>query len=167
MDIETMRRHLDQIIQTAGMLKDSLSPSLVQATPWMQTARGLMGVKEIPGEASHPVILQMQELTRYHEPDGDDTPWCAAFVGYCLSEAGYRHTGSAAARSYLNYGAVCQPQPGCILVFSRGSGGHVAFHVGEDEDSYHCLGGNQGNEVSVKPYARSRLLGARWPTKED
>ena len=45
------------------------------------------------------------------------------------------------------------PQLGAVMVFWRRSPdsglGHVAFYFAEDERTYHVLGGNQSNMVSV------------------
>lgn len=56
-----------------------------------------------------------------------------------------------------------QPVPGAVLVFERGSGGHVGFAIGQDDTHFHVLGGNQSDAVTVARIAKSRLLGARWP----
>lgn len=54
------------------------------------------------------------------------------------------------------------PMLGDVLVFARGRvSGHVGVYVGEDATAYHVIGGNQGDSVSIKRIARSRLLGAR------
>jgi hypothetical protein len=53
--------------------------------------------------------------------------------------------------------------PGAVLVFEREGGGHVGFYVGEDGTSYHVIGGNQGDAVSVARIAKTRLVASRWP----
>ena len=66
------------------------------------------------------------------------------------------------ARNWLNFGT---PQKsaglGDIMVFSRGSGGHVGMYVGEDSTAFHILGGNQADKVMIKRIAKNRLLGIR------
>jgi hypothetical protein len=47
--------------------------------------------------------------------------------------------------------------------FTRNGGGHVGFYVGEDSTSYHVLGGNQGDKVSVVRILKKRLVQARRP----
>ena len=61
------------------------------------------------------------------------------------------------------FGQEVEPIPGAVLVFARGSGGHVGFAVGQDDTHFYVLGGNQSDAVTVARIARSRLLGARWP----
>ena len=97
----------------------------------------------------------------------DETAWCAAFAGAMLERSGHRSTRSLRARSYLVWGdALEAPRTGCVAVLSRGSNvalGHVGFVVGETDNGLVLLGGNQRNAVTVQVFARSRLLGFRWP----
>jgi hypothetical protein len=59
---------------------------------------------------------------------------------------------------------VTQPMLGDVLTFTRpNGGGHVGFYVGEDQTSYHVLGGNQGNKVCVSRILKKRLVQARRP----
>jgi hypothetical protein len=67
------------------------------------------------------------------------------------------------ARNWLLFGREVQPIVGAVLVFSRGSGGHVGFVIGQDEAHCYVLGGNQSDAVTVARIAKSRLLGVRWP----
>jgi uncharacterized protein (TIGR02594 family) len=136
---------------------------------WLTHARQFVGVQEIPGKTTAPVIGRwLRQLNAWWTDD--ETPWCGAFVGGCLTDIGlakpkdwYR------ARAYLNYGyALPKPQPGCIVVFNGGlkrpGGGHVGFVVGQDQwNRLMVLGGNQGNAVTIAPFVKSRVLGYRWP----
>jgi hypothetical protein len=45
-----------------------------------------------------------------------------------------------------------------VLIFERGSGGHVGFAVGQDEKHFYVLGGNQSDAVTIARIAKSRLL---------
>jgi uncharacterized protein (TIGR02594 family) len=98
--------------------------------------------------------------------------WCAAFVNATLSKAGLPGTGSNMARSFLNYGTPIEAaslRPGDIAVFPRGAPGaglgHVGFVQSYDPSSgmINLLAGNQGNAVSVRPYAAANALGFRRP----
>ena len=67
------------------------------------------------------------------------------------------------ARNWLLFGQQVKPTSGAVLVFERGSGGHVGFAIGQDDTYFYVLGGNQSDAVTVARIAKSRLLGARWP----
>lgn len=94
------------------------------------------------------------------------TPWCAAFVNKVLKENGIEGTDSLLARSFLKFGEQVRSNPikGDIVILSRGSQswqGHVGFFVRFDGDKVVLLGGNQGNEVSIAKFDKSRILGIR------
>lgn len=139
--------------------------------PWLSVAYGEYGVEEIPGPASNP------RIDEYHRIGGginagDETAWCASFVGFCIVTAGFKGTGRPNARSYLDWGkSLTVPRLGCIVVLWRGEPdgafGHVAFLVGMSSDGriLYLLGGNQGNKVAVIEYPAERLLGYRWLKK--
>lgn len=136
---------------------------------WMATALGEYGVAEIPGPKSNPKIAEYLRTTQIPaEGQNDETPWCAAFVGWCLVQSGFPSTGSAAARSYLAYGKrITQPTMGAITVLWRESPasgkGHVAFFVRRDGTNVWLLGGNQQNGVCVERYPAARILDFRGP----
>ena len=137
--------------------------------PWMAEARRHIGTREIPGPKHQPKILRWWEKIRAGFRD-DETPWCAAFVGGCLEEVGIRSTRSGMARSYSrseHFRKLSKPAHGCIVVFWRGSPtgatGHVAFLDGLRGGDVWCLGGNQGDAVSLARFSTGRLVGYYWP----
>ena len=136
-----------------------------------EVAKKYIGVKEIAGEKHNPVIVNFFKNTTGKEY-GDEVSWCSAFVSSCLQEAGFKHTGKLNARSYLTYGVSVKnnPKQGDIVVFWRNSPesweGHVGFYAGENEKNILVLGGNQGNQVSIAEYPKSRLLDIRRPLDE-
>lgn len=94
------------------------------------------------------------------------TPWCAAFVNAVLATQGIEGTGKLNARSFMSFGmATDNPQPGDIVVFSRGndpSKGHVGFFQGFDANGNIIVtGGNQSNSVKTSTYNKADLLGFR------
>ena len=62
----------------------------------------------------------------------------------------------------LLLGQTVQPITGAVLIFERGSGGHVGFAIGQDDTHFFVLGGNQSDAVTIARVAKSRPLGARW-----
>lgn len=135
---------------------------------WYVLARQEMeaGVEEISGEQDNPRIVEYHQCTSLKATD-DETAWCSSFVNWCMTRSGIAGTNSAAARSWLNWGqALDSPKEGCVTIFSRGNKpwqGHVALYTGETSGHILVLGGNQGNEVNISSYRKSRLLGYRWP----
>lgn len=135
---------------------------------WLDAARRYIGIHEIHGPQHNETIIRWWSKIGALFRD-DETPWCAAFVGGVLEECDIRSTRSAAARSYLTHGKPLDaPALGAIVVFWRGKpdgwSGHVGFIAGEDKaGNLMVLGGNQGDAVNIKPFARDRVLGYRWP----
>lgn len=138
-------------------------------TQWMDAARAEIGTRETVGPEANPDVVSYYAEAGHPEVTDDETAWCAAYVGAMLARSGLPSTGSLAARSYLNYGRkIDQPEPGCIVVFWRGSPtswqGHVAFYVRDDGAKHvRVLGGNQNNAVSEARYPKSQVLGYRMP----
>ena len=147
---------------------------------WLIVARreAWSGVREIPGPPNSARVLSYHAATTLRATQ-DAVPWCAAFVCWALHEADYRSTRSAAARSFLGWGLdLDTPAHGSIVVLSRGANappatvrdapGHVGFLVGRPrQDEVLVLGGNQADAVNVRAYPLSRVLGFRWPLRED
>jgi uncharacterized protein (TIGR02594 family) len=136
---------------------------------WLTHARQFMGVREIPGKTTAPVIAKWLRRLNAWWAD-DETPWCGAFVGGCLADIGLAKPKNwYRARAYLDYGyPLRKPEVGCIVVFNGGAkrpgGGHVGFVVAQDyQNRLMVLGGNQSNAVTIAPFAKSRVLGYRWP----
>jgi uncharacterized protein (TIGR02594 family) len=133
---------------------------------WMPVALQEIGIKEYVGAADNPRIVEYLSSTTLdsEERSNDETPWCSAFVNWCLVKAGYEGTDSAWAKSWLAWGKELDaPRRGCLTLFSRNEGGHVAFFVGESSSGIDVLGGTQSNAVKISSYPKSRLLGYRIP----
>jgi uncharacterized protein (TIGR02594 family) len=146
--------------------------------PWTAIASKEIGILEIPGKEHNPRVLEyLQTVTNISDTwkSTDETPWCSAFVNWCVEQAGYVGTKSAVSASWLNWGRkIDKPIKGCITIFSRKSGGgHVGFYWDETptmtETYIQILGGNQETleteigGVNLKHYKKSRLLGCRIP----
>ena len=133
--------------------------------PWLEIAFGELGTKEIKGEKHNPRVLaylQSCELLSKSLQRRDETAWCSAFVNWCIEQTGLEGTNSAWARDWLNWGEkLTTPTRGCVVVFSRGPGGHVGFYLDETETHIEVLGGNQNDEVNVLFYSKRRVLGYR------
>jgi uncharacterized protein (TIGR02594 family) len=148
----------------------------VKTTPF-EIAQRFVGVKEVPGAGDDPQVLAMLRLDQAW-PEGDEVPWCSAFVNYVCWLLRLPRSKSLRARSWLRVGRpipIEQAMPGFdLVIFSRGQGeqpgpdvvdapGHVGFYAGatRDGDVIHVLGGNQDDAVCVRGYPADRVLGAR------
>lgn len=134
---------------------------------WLAAAWAEFGVREKAGQADEPAVVRYFAEAGHSGIRGDETPWCAAFVGAMLARAGFAPSGSLMARSYLAWG-VSQDAPafGALAVLSRGedpSAGHVGFYLGKAGGRVILLGGNQSDAVTVEAFDAKRVLGYRWP----
>lgn len=135
-------------------------------TPY-SIAEKFIGLQEVPGKDSSSVIMSMLTLDAGW-PEGDDVPWCSAFVNYICWLAGVSRSKKLNARSWLDTGRVVplvEAQQGFdVVVLSRGKNpalGHVGFYHSHGGDTIHLLGGNQNDEVNITPYPKERVLGVR------
>lgn len=132
----------------------------------MEIAKSQVGEKEIPGRKHNPDIVKYWKAVNNIKVSDDETPWCAAFVNWCLLEAGLPGTGKANARSFMKWGEpTSNPQEGDIVVYWRvkknGWQGHVGFFSHFEKNLIVTLGGNQSNEVRFSRYSKDKLLGFR------
>ena len=152
---------------TAEVKKDKLV--IPPTMPWFQEAFNLLGTKEVPGQGSNQAIMGWARALRIDYGD-DDIPWCGLFVAHCIASQLPEEPlpgNPLGARQWAKLGQECTPQPGAVMVFWRGSKrgwkGHVGFYWGEDSTTYHVLGGNQSNAVTISRMKKNRFLNARWP----
>ena len=113
-------------------------------------------------ERANPVIVEFFKATKTI-PQGDITPWCAAFVNWCIARGNSKTgeitdverkltTQSALSGSFRCWGETRDPQAGDVVVFAQsgtedlrcGGKGHVAFYLDRLPDGrIRILGGNQ------------------------
>lgn len=135
--------------------------------PWLDIAFGERGVAAHPAGSSNPRITSYHQGTNVESYD-DKVSWCSSFVNWSLAQAGIAGTGSALAKSWLEWGkALDTPIPGCIAVLWRDDSaswkGHVGFYLREDESFVYLLGGNQLEQVREHFYPKAMVLAYRWP----
>lgn len=117
--------------------------------------------KEWPQGYANPLIVLLFAATNT-KPAGDVTPWCAAFMSWCIERVGKKSEHSASSKDYRAFGSSIWsdggPWPGAtregdIAVFkslSNPSSGHVTFFIGPDPKSTSrviVLGGNQSDQI--------------------
>lgn len=150
-------------------------------TSCYELAQRFVGVSEVPGTPSNPVILSMLRLDSGW-PGSDEVPWCSAFANYVAWLLRLPRSKSLRARSWLGVGTLvslpdAKPEND-VVILRRGDGspgpevieapGHVGFFSGYavvggpgDRSVVAVLGGNQGNSVSVATFPVSQILGIR------
>jgi len=134
---------------------------------WLTIARKEIGVKEVPGAGNNPRIIEYAATTSLAAKQ-DSVAWCSSFVNWCMKQAGIKGTGSAAARSWLNWGEpIATPRLGCIVVFKRGAppSGHVGICDHEDISNgiIRVVNGNMSDAVTISRLSVNGVLGYRWP----
>ncbi len=135
---------------------------------FLQIAMAELGTKEISGTEHNPQVLAYANEAGITGIHTDEVPWCSTFVNWCAHKAKLSKSGKANARSWLSVGtATNHPKPGDIVVFWREAvdswKGHVGIFLGftQDASKVHCLGGNQGNAVTIQAYDAGKVLGFR------
>ncbi len=138
--------------------------------PWLAKAQSQLGIKEdVAAGQSNPEVAKY--FTATHSPgQTDDTPWCGAFVAWCIANAGdpaiaATNIGSARAASWLGWGRARQrPRRGSVGVtvpLAKDSSGHVGFVTAVTPTHVTLLAGNQREAVSEAPYERRLFVGFR------
>jgi uncharacterized protein (TIGR02594 family) len=142
---------------------------------WLQEAFSVLGLSEITGARHEKRILEMYRAAGHPEIKDDETPWCAAYVNWCLSQAGIDGTGSLMARSFTKYGKGLHRTDtiprGSIAIWPRGKppSGHTNFVLLDDGSGYvWCIGANQSKAgttgaVTIAKYVKGQAVAYRWP----
>jgi flagellar protein FlgJ len=145
--------------------------------PWMKFAEAEFqkGVRRRAGSAHDPRILEY--LTATDVKGGartrDETPYCAAFVNWCLTKGGFRGNNSAWAHDFAHWGRPTRgnkPALGAValLRFPGTQTHHVTFVAGLNNHGalLATLGGNQGDfhAVTHSTCPKSWVIAYRYPT---
>lgn len=128
----------------------------------------LYGTLEVSGRGSNKTITDWALECGIGAYSTDDIPWCGLFMAICAKRAGWaRPENPLWARNWAKWGTARTggAKLGDVLVFARGSSGHVAMYVGEDATNYHILGGNQSDQVCIVRKAKATLAIRQAPWK--
>ncbi|HVZ36202.1 MAG TPA: TIGR02594 family protein [Polyangiaceae bacterium] len=123
-----------------------------------------------------------QRILDYHatttlKATTDEVPWCSSFVNWVMIQANLRGTGSAAAKSWMNWGhELSAPRSGAVVVIKKknatsdastgsATGFHVGFYISSTPTSVRILGGNQSNQVRFSTFSLEKwdVKGYYWP----
>ncbi len=140
---------------------------------WIVEAERHIGQREVKGPPSNPWIAKLWAslpggnwFWTTYGADDSKLPWCGAFMAAVFSACRIAFPNTyAAAASWSEWGQpLAWPALGCVVTFTRQGGGHVGIVVGQDaHGNLLVLGGNQGDEVNVRLFARGRATAYRWP----
>lgn len=128
----------------------------------------LYGTLEMPGADDNPEILRWADETHNDRVySSDSVPWCGLFLAVIAKRAGKEApNGPLWALNWAKFG-VPQPKTGAmlgdVLTFKRPGGGHVALYVGENKNSFHVIGGNQSDAVTITRIVKARLHSVSRP----
>jgi uncharacterized protein (TIGR02594 family) len=128
-----------------------------------------LGMKEIPGQQSNPEIMRMaKECGVSGIYTNDDMSWCALFICYLChlnsKPQPFKDYDVLRAASFTKWGMAVtkgDERLGDIAVFTRPGGNHVGIIIAESKDSFHILGGNQSNAVTITEISKYRLSAVR------
>jgi uncharacterized protein (TIGR02594 family) len=128
-----------------------------------------LGQKEVDGPANNLHIVNYAKEAGFSWINDDETPWCSIFVNWVVKKAGIKGTNKTNARSWLLTGRTVDnnPEPGDVVIFWREQPdswkGHVGFFLGfsADKSLVYCVGGNQGDQVSLSAVPSDTVLGFR------
>lgn len=154
-----------------GVARAGMGEALARKNP--EVVKYFEGVKTDPARdpRNKSRAWDIAPVNEAHPGDWQVTAWCAAFVNWCLKQAGAPHLGYATAEAWLRFGTpLPAPVYGCITVIppSKSTGsttGHVAFYTRTQGDKVLLIGGNQGDQVTEMEAQANRILGYRWPTE--
>lgn len=146
---------------------DAYTVKRVYNTTPFEYAWTFYGEEELYGASHNNVIVSFWNGILDWVKD-DETPWCSAFMNHTHLSTGYKYTGKANARSWLDLDSkVKDPKPGDIAIFWRNKPnswqGHVGFFLRYNPSKSKILvyGGNQNNKLAPMWYSSNRLLGFR------
>ena len=135
---------------------------------WLVVAERELGVKKFSTGSSNPRITEYHQGTNIAGYD-DKAAWCSSFLDWVFREIGLQGTGSALARSWLDWGDhLSEPKLGCVVILQRedpkGWQGHVGFFIKIEEEKIYLLGGNQLDTVCLHHYPLTSVIDYRWPS---
>lgn len=133
-------------------------------------AQRFIGLHEMAGATKHnALVLGMLQLDQ-DWPQGDEVPWCSAFLNFVCWLLRLPRSKSLAARSWLGVGLPIRLEEARagwdVVILSRGSdqaAGHVGLFagLGPRGETVFVLGGNQADQVSIMSFWTDGVLGVR------
>lgn len=135
--------------------------------PHLKAAFSRLGISEV--DDAHLVLAMFAAAGHPEIKNASTTPWCAAFVRWCLIQAGIDARGSLMARSLATFGRGLPRNEliprGAIAIWPRGAppSGHTDFVLHDDGTYVTCIDGNVGDHVTITHRRKSEALCYRMP----
>ena len=132
-----------------------------------------IGIREVPGLANNPVIMDMaKSLGISHIYTNDDTAWCAVFVNHLIRITGkpidlYPHDryDLIRAKKAANKFPIIPNEHwrmGDVVILQREGGGHCFIALADTADNtIYGVGGNQNNRVSIAEFSKERIISVK------
>lgn len=133
------------------------------------------GTLEVPGKGNNSTILKWAEEIGGKVANvyvADEIPWCGLFMAIVAKHSNYEVPKEPLwALNWGTFGTYIkntEAMLGDVLVFVRktstgAKAGHVGMYIGEDEECFHVLGGNQSDQVCITRLKKNRLYAVRRP----
>ncbi len=139
----------------------------------VKKALELYGTLEVSGSGNNLTIINWAKEIGGVLADvykADEIPWCGLFIAIVAKRSSKQVVKDPLwAMNWGTFGKnVDIPMLGDVLVFVRKTSdgkraGHVGLYVGEDNDCFHVLGGNQSDKVCITRITKDRLYASRRP----
>jgi uncharacterized protein (TIGR02594 family) len=182
--VPTHEQHAENTVHAVHLRNEADHPQIDvlsgRRAPWMTIAEQEFhaGVKRRGGAHPDQHIMEYVSATSLGRQHTDTVPWCAAFVNWCMTRAGFRGNNNAGANSLASWGKPTQgnkPAYGAVAVVHIPPHNipHVTFVNGAATLDAHgnvtriaTLGGNQGHahEVSESSLPASWVVAYRFPS---
>jgi len=145
----------------------------VEKPKLVENALQYLGIKEVVGKGSNPVILNMaKQIGLGNIYKDDDTSWCAVFVNFLCHVTGKPLSpingdiyNLMRAKAFANWGtrvSLKEARIGDVVVINRTGGGHVFILIATTKQGNLVgIGGNQSNQVSIAEFDASRIADIR------
>jgi uncharacterized protein (TIGR02594 family) len=146
---------------------------IMNDSPWMTWMSVHEGEAEIKGPQDNPFIMNLYKYGNY-DATHDEVAWCACLANAALKLTGFKGTDRADAKSFMNYGEVCELRYGAVIVLRHADGNHhVSFYSKSfDQNSVELFGGNQSDALIKKTYnvsgnsnGHDEIVAIRWPVR--
>lgn len=134
---------------------------------WVQVALGEYDEARAVGRQSNPRILEYLRSIPGNETATDKVDWASAFAEWSLNQVGISGPKRMNPRAWATWGReIKYPSVGAIAVFNFQGTEHVAFILGETDDSVIAVGGNQVDRVQTRRYFKREVVTYRMPPSD-